>query len=103
MAQKLTWTHEALNDLEMIADFIARDSDHYAKVFVKSIIGKCESLSDFPRIGRVVPEITNENIRELIISDYRVIYKYEDLHVSILRVIHGKRDFKNIWKQESSH
>ena len=42
-------------------------------------------------MGRVVPEIGDENIRELFIYSYRVIYRIEKERILIVAVIHGKR------------
>jgi plasmid stabilization system protein ParE len=48
-------------------------------------------LSRFPRSGRKGPEFDNEDIRELIVYSYRVIYRLQDDEVVIAAVIHGKR------------
>ena len=32
-------------------------------------------LDELPRIGRVVPELNNENIRELSLYSYRILYE----------------------------
>jgi toxin ParE1/3/4 len=43
------------------------------------------------RSGRKVPEFDNENIREVLVYSYRVIYRLEEPEVVIAAVIHGKR------------
>ena len=55
----------ALDDLEDISSYIARDSKNYAMLFVKKIYDSVQKLADFPNIGRVVPEVNISNIREL--------------------------------------
>ncbi|WJW75558.1 type II toxin-antitoxin system RelE/ParE family toxin [Thiohalobacter sp. IOR34] len=47
-------------------------------------------------IGRVLPEIGNENIRERFIYSYRLVYKIEQERILIVAVIHGKRLIENI-------
>jgi plasmid stabilization system protein ParE len=47
--------------------------------------------------GRVVPEIGDKQIRELIIQSYRLIYKVERSRVALLGIIHGARDLKTLW------
>lgn len=60
------WTKPAKNDLKQIQDYIARDSKFYAQKVSQDIIDKSEKLRIFPEIGRVVPEIGDPNVRELI-------------------------------------
>ena len=89
----VTWSIPAKNDLKQIYDFIAKDSKRYAQKVSRDIIGKTEELNDFPKIGRIVPEIGNPDIRELFIYSYRVIYEVTPKKVEILAIIHGKQDF----------
>lgn len=53
---KVSWTAQALFDLEAIGDFIARDAPSFAQVFVDRIFDAVERLESFPKSGRVVPE-----------------------------------------------
>jgi plasmid stabilization system protein ParE len=74
-----------------IADYIAADSPTYAGIVVKKIVNQTRALSRFPRSGRKVPEFDSEDIRELLVYSYRVIYRLEEPEVVIAAVIHGKR------------
>ena len=87
------WTLPAKKDLRKIHDYIAVDSKFYAKRVVENIVEKTEKLTDQPEMGRVVPELNDPGIRELIVYSYRLVYMVKDNHVEILAVIHGKRDF----------
>jgi len=90
------WSTPARNDLKQIYDYIAKDSKYYAKNVVEKIITKSENLNEFPEIGRVVPEIGDDNVRELVIYSYRLIYEVVPDNVQILAIIHGKRDFSSL-------
>lgn len=90
------WTGPAKQDLKSIHDYIARDSKFYAKKVSLEIVEKSEKLNIFPEIGRIVPEIGDPKIRELIIYSYRLIYEVFPNKVEILALIHGKRDFSKI-------
>jgi addiction module RelE/StbE family toxin len=90
------WTDPAKQDLKSIHDYISRDSRLYAKKVSFEIIEKTEKLNIFPEIGRIVPEIGDPNIRELIIYSYRLIYEIYPDKIEILALIHGKRDFSKI-------
>lgn len=75
---KIEWAEPALLDLENIRDYIRRDSEYYATRFVERIIEAVETLGRFPEIGRSVPEAEEENIRELLFYNYRIMYRYEE-------------------------
>jgi plasmid stabilization system protein ParE len=53
-----------------------------------------------PRMGRIVPEIEDPNIRELIIYSYRLIYKISPKRIEILAIIHGKQDFSSAFDKQ---
>ena len=91
MARRIAWSRRALHDLEAIAEYIAADSLTYAGIVVKKVVNQTKMLARFPRAGRKVPEFDDENIRELVVYSYRIIYRLEDDEVVIAAVIHGKR------------
>jgi plasmid stabilization system protein ParE len=66
------WSMPARNDLKQIYDYIAKDSRYYATNVVENVVSKAENLDEFPEIGRVVPEISDKNVRELIIYSWRL-------------------------------
>ena len=89
---KIEWTEPAVSDLESIRDYISRDSEYYATRFIEKIIETVESLQKFFKIGRAVPEAEDENIRELLLHNYRIIYRVETDRILVLTVLHGARD-----------
>jgi len=91
VALKIVWSKEAIDDIESIAIYIEKDSLTYAKSVVQNIFSKVTILTDFPLLGRVVPEYQNENIRELFVYSYRLIYKIDTSNINVIAVIHGKR------------
>lgn len=93
MAQ-IRWTSQALADLEAIGDFIARDAPSFAEVFVDRIFVAVERLGAFPRSGRALPEIGEENLREIIFGSYRIVYLLNSDEVSILTVFHSARQLR---------
>jgi toxin ParE1/3/4 len=64
MDLEVKWSPEAIEDLESIAEFIARDSGYYARAVVTEILSVSRNVREFPLIGRVVPEVGDESIRE---------------------------------------
>ena len=89
---KLIWTDPSIEDLRSIRDYIARGSDFYAANLVEQVVLSVEKLLQFPRLGRVVPEAQDENIRELVYQNYRIIYRIARERIEILAVVHGSGD-----------
>jgi toxin ParE1/3/4 len=99
MDYTVVWSPEAIEDVDAIATYIARDSVFYAGAVVSKILAASRSISEQPLIGRIVPEIGNENIRERFIYSYRLVYKIQQDEITIAAVIHGKRLLDNIMER----
>ena len=97
------WSKPAGLDLKQIHDYIARDSKFYAQKVSLEIIEKSEKLNLFPEVGRVVPEIGDPNIRELLIYSYRLLYEVFPDKVEVLALIHSKRNFIKDFLNEQRH
>jgi toxin ParE1/3/4 len=89
---QIKWMHLAIKDLQSIFDYIALDSKKFATYQVKKVQEKTSILKEHIFIGKVVPEIADENIRELIEGKYSIIYKIEsEFEIKILMVYHSAR------------
>jgi len=90
---RINWTLQAKDDLKNIADYISKDSVIYAKRQVIKIRKRTEILKTQIRSGKIVPEIEDPDIRELIEGNYRIIYKIISKNrIDILSVHHSARD-----------
>jgi len=90
---QINWTLQAKNDLKAIAEYIKLDSVRYAKLQVIRIKSRTQILKSHPNAGRIVSEIENEQIRELIEGSYRIIYKVvSNNQIDILTIHHSTRD-----------
>jgi toxin ParE1/3/4 len=58
------------------------------------------NLLKTPQIGRIVPEVTRPDLREVIFRGYRIVYFVQDNEVVILRVVHGSRDLLALVRRE---
>ena len=101
MAREVKWTAAAWSDLEATAEYIARDSAHYAAAFVREVRDAARSLSHLAERGRVVPELGEPNIREIFIGNFRLIYRAETDATNILALVHGGRDLQALWRREA--
>ncbi len=68
--------------------------------FIKSLIQAAIDLENMPYLGRIVPEIGNEQIREIIYRSYRIVYRIKAEKIEILGVFHGARDFRKAINNE---
>lgn len=67
MAHLIAWTEAALDDIDGIAEFIARDSATQARRVVAAFFALGDTIAQAPRIGRMVPELQLENVRERLL------------------------------------
>lgn len=85
---KIEWSPLALERVEDIAQFIARDNPDAATRWVVDLFESVERLAEFPELGRIVPEVGVRRIREVIYGAYRVIYSVRN-DIEVLTVRHG--------------
>jgi toxin ParE1/3/4 len=88
---RIRWTIQAIQDIEAICEFIARDAPRYSHIFANRIVKSTRRLKSFPFSGRIVPEIGVEYIREIILGNYRLIYRIRNKEVQILTIYHSAR------------
>lgn len=93
---KINWTPQSLYDIDNIAGFISKDSEKYAVIQTQRFFKAVEILTTHPKAGRTVPEVPEDNIRELVSGNYRIVYKIvnENL-IDILTIHHSKRLLSN--------
>jgi len=88
---RIIWSPDAAADLEEICNYIAENSELYARVFAQGIINAIERLQIFPESGRIVPEYNQKDMREIIFQNYRIVYRIRSDDVEIVTIMHGAR------------
>ena len=88
---KIIWSPLAVDRISEIAEYIAQDNLNASVKWIDNIFKKIEQLGKFPESGRIVPEMSRNNIRELIYENYRIVYRIESEQISILTVRHFKQ------------
>ena len=96
MAYRIKWSPRAASHFEEICDYIAKDSRYYAALFAKKVIAIVKSLPEFPKTGRIVPEYNDENLREKIYGNYRIVYRIKEEVIEIVAICHGARQLENV-------
>lgn len=89
---KVRLTESAIDDLrELLLYFEEQLVPQVGQRFVTEILDRIETLIDNPDIGRVVPEFSTDNIRELIHKPFRVVYLKESSTIYIIRIWRSER------------
>lgn len=90
---EIEWSPLAIERVIELAEYIALDKPDVAIEWASDIFESTEKLKDHPRLGRLVPEINDEDYRELLEGNYRVIYLLGVSKISVLTVCHGRKRF----------
>jgi len=89
---KVHWTETAERHLEAIYAFIAQDSAPYALRTVDQITRKSQQIGEFPMSGRRVQEYDMDQIREIFLGSYRIIYHIKSDQIDVIAVLHGSME-----------
>lgn len=89
---RVHWTDTAAAHLTALHNYIALDSQFYARRLVDRLTSRSKQLARFPRSGRMVPEYEQEDVREVIEGAYRIIYMILAHQIDVLAVVHSARE-----------
>ena len=93
MDYKVIWDDEALEELGQAVRYIAQHNSGAARRTGEMIFQKAGMLGTFPQMGKVFRKLNRDDVREIPVSPYRIIYHVKDFErsVRILKVWHGAR------------
>jgi toxin ParE1/3/4 len=89
----IVWTERALSDLDAIADFIADENRGAAERWAAKLIAVAGTLATTPLAGRRVPEFSRDDLREILVRSYRIVYRVTATRCEILTIFEGRRLF----------
>jgi len=96
--REVGWTLAARRDLlAAVRHLVEEDARDAASRLLDEVEAAAGSLGEFSERGRIVPELGLPR-RELIVGQYRLVYRIRGEGVQILRLIHGRQDFLSAWK-----
>ena len=90
---KLFWTDRARRDLLAIGRYIARDNPRAAREWVERLRKRAREAAKMPSTGRRVPEKDREEISEVLLRNYRIVYRVYENAIQVLTVFEGHRLF----------
>lgn len=88
---RLRWLPLALSDLDGIRRYIAEDDPAAARRWVTRLHARARTAASAPMAGRVVPELDRDDVREVFLRSYRIVYRMLDAEIQILTVFEGHR------------
>ena len=91
---KLRWTDKSTDDLAAIYAYIAASNPQNAKQWIDKLRQRAKNAANSALIGRIVPELGQADIREVLVDRYRIVYRVEADGVSILTVFAGHQLLK---------
>lgn len=97
---EVIWSAQAVADLDGIDEYIARDSERYAVLTVARLVEAVDRPRQFPKSGRMVPEVGDEAVREVIRGAYRIVYELRGGRVEAVTVVHGARELPGLGRAE---
>jgi len=91
---EVIWTIKAIEQVEQIALVIEKHSPFQARRVVQLIIREARRLREHARIGKMIPELEQDQYREVRVFSYRILYKIlSEERIAIVGVVHGRRLF----------
>lgn len=81
----------AMEDMRSIKAYIGSDNPEAAVRTIKKIRAAVKHLEVFPNSGRIIPESNNSQLREVIVSNYRVMYQVSESSINIFAVYEGNK------------
>lgn len=87
----ITWSDQARRDLCAIRDFIARDSEHYARLQLERLISCVERVASMPSRGHPVHEAIESGLREVHEGSYRIVYRLDGHDLQVVTIVHMKQ------------
>lgn len=91
--RRVVWTAHARDSLIEALVYIAQDSPSAARQTLDAMLEAASTLEKYSERGRVVPELGDPLIRELLVQPYRLIYRVGPAQVQVLAIVHQARDF----------
>ena len=92
---RLQWSERSVNDLLAIQKFIAHDHPNTAKRWIEKLRQRARLAAEMPLAGRIVPEFNRMDIREVLLGNYRIVYRVNENNILILTVFEGHRLLKS--------
>ena len=96
MTHRYELSPEALDDLQLIQDFIALDSSEAAERVIDQFFDAFAQLAEWPKTGHARPDLTSKDVRFWRVGSYLVVYRERPSDIQVVAVLHGSRDIPSV-------
>jgi toxin ParE1/3/4 len=90
----IIWTPRARADLKAIYEHIAKDAPLNAKTVTQAIVLKTQKVLQIPLVGKKVAEVADDNLREISLYSWRILYYIQHDKVYVLTLVHKRRNLQ---------
>jgi plasmid stabilization system protein ParE len=101
VAYEIEWAESAIASLIDAIEYIGRDSPSYAAALAVRADRAASSLDEFPNRGRRVAEFNDPAVREIMVDNYRLIYRVQRQGVLLLAFVHKARDLSILLRSDA--
>ncbi len=77
--------------LEALVDYVSLTSPVYAEGMVSRIDQRLQLASTHPEIGKMVLDVEDPALRELVVPPYRIFYRIRPDAIEVLAIVHERR------------
>jgi toxin ParE1/3/4 len=88
---RVRWVPRARRELLEVGRYIARHNPEAARRWVGRLVERVNAAAEVPFTGRQVSELGREDMREVLIGGYRIVYEVREGELRVLAVRHGGR------------
>jgi plasmid stabilization system protein ParE len=96
--RKLLVQPQACVDLLEIWQYIAADNPQAADRVVDKLEQSIRSLIEMPGKGHTRPDVKDGRYRFWSVYSYVIAYRYDRTSLTIVRVVHGRRNFRRLFR-----
>jgi len=90
---KVQWAPRVTEHVDEAMAYMGRVGADIAQAWLVRLFERVAALEQFPDAGRRVPELDRDDLREIIVGPYRVVYRRRPDIVEVVGVHHHARDF----------
>ena len=99
--RRVVWSEGARRELDEAVSYVAEESLDSAIRLLERILESVQTLSTLSERGRLVPERSDPDIRELLVDPFRLLYHVAESEVVILGILHQRRNLQDWSKPQS--
>lgn len=97
--RELVFSAEAQRDLTEAWEYIAIENITAADKFRDRVEQATIRLAEMPGIGHTRRDVRIRSYRFWCVRPYMIAYRFDSKTVTILRIVHGARNFRRIFKR----